>query len=43
MDLHICAVKYMKSDFMLCIHAGNIENGASRYYKVLKSGYIYVY
>ena len=33
----------MKSDFMLCIHAANIENGASRYYKVLKSGYIYVY
>ena len=35
MDLRICAVKYIKSCFMLCKHAANEENGASRYNKVL--------
>ena len=42
MDLHMYVVKYMKSCFMLCKHATSQENGASRYYKVLRSGYIYV-
>ena len=35
MDLHIYAVKCIKTCFMLCKHAANQENGASRYYKVL--------
>ena len=43
MDLHTCAVKYMKSCFMLCKHAENQEIGASRYCIVLRSGYICVY
>ena len=43
MDLYICAVKYMESWFKLCKHVANQENGANRYYKVVKSGYFYVY
>ena len=43
MDLHLCIAKYMKSCFILCKHVTNHENGASRCYKVLKGGYIYVY
>ena len=42
-DLHICAIRYIKSCFMLCKHVVNQENGASRYYKVLESGYIYIF
>ena len=43
MDLHIYAVKNMKCCFMLCKHVANQENGASKCYKILKSGYIYVH
>ena len=35
MDLNLGSLKYIKSCFMLCEHAANQENGASRYYKVL--------
>ena len=36
MDICICAVKYMKSRFMLCKHGANQENGPTRYYKIQK-------
>ena len=32
MDLHICAIKYIKSCLMLCEHATNQENGTIKYY-----------
>ena len=43
MDLHICAAKHIKSCFMLCEHAANQENGASRCYKVLLEKYLCVF
>ena len=43
MDLHICAVKYIKNCFVLCEHVANQENGASRYYKVLLVEYLCVF
>ena len=43
MDLHSCAVKYIKSCFMLCEHAANQENSASWCYKVLLKERLYVF